>query len=90
MSFLADLRDAPRYHCDCCGYRTLLNRSYCEICPVCGWEDDSILGRPRELDEHSGPNHISLREARANFARFGASTPSRRDRVRSPRADEQS
>jgi hypothetical protein len=25
-----------------------------------------------QLDEHSGPNHITLREGRANFERFGA------------------
>lgn len=56
--------------CPCCGYRTLDERGGYDICPVCFWEDDGTS----DVDRHSGPNHMTLREARANFQRFGAVT----------------
>jgi len=64
--------DRPTYRCPCCNYKTLCGRAGYEICPVCYWEDDG-------QDEHDadmvrgGPNgELSLRQARANFQRFGA------------------
>ena len=60
-----------QYQCPCCDYYTLAERSAHEICQVCYWEDDGQdLG---ELDEVSGPNHITLRQGRENFANIGAS-----------------
>lgn len=56
--------------CPCCGYRTLDKKCDWEICVVCFWEDDCTTS----LDRISGPNHITLREGRENFLRFGAST----------------
>jgi hypothetical protein len=57
------------HQCACCDYFTL-TEGHWEICPVCFWEDDGLgLSAP---DEVSGPNHISLRQARANFQAFGA------------------
>lgn len=55
--------------CACCDHFSLDEGDW-EICPVCFWEDDG-LGMS-EPDEESGPNHITLRQARANFAAFGA------------------
>lgn len=56
--------------CPCCDYFTLPRRGEYLICTVCLWEDSGQdLDR---LDEVSGPNHMSLRTARANFARLGA------------------
>ncbi len=56
--------------CPCCDYFSLGERGGYEICPICFWEDDGIdLGN---IDEHSGPNHISLRQGRQNFEQFGA------------------
>lgn len=41
------------------------------MCPICYWEDD---GQDLDdLDTVSGPNHLTLRAARQNFVRFGAS-----------------
>ena len=57
--------------CPCCGFHTLDARGAYEICAACFWEDD---GGDR-LDAHSGPNHMTLREAQANFARLGAVHP---------------
>jgi hypothetical protein len=85
-----ELKKAPRYACDCCGFLTLLNPGYYEICDVCGWDDDRVdAGRIRlGPDAPSGPNHVSLTQARTNFRRFGASKEASRDRVRDPRAEE--
>lgn len=54
--------------CPCCGYRTLAERGSYEICPVCFWEDDGSV----EPGRVSGPNHMTLAQARANFKTFGA------------------
>jgi cysteine-rich CPCC protein len=54
--------------CPCCGYRSLRERGAYEICRVCFWEDDGS----HDPDRVSGPNHMTLREARANFERLGA------------------
>ena len=56
--------------CPCCDYFTLDQRGEHLICPVCFWEDDGL--DVDQLDQRSGPNHISLREARENFRSFGA------------------
>lgn len=64
--------------CPCCGYRTLHERGTYEICCVCFWEDDGTT----VLDRVSGPNHMTLREARLNVQRCGAVSPSAGDHVR--------
>lgn len=81
-------REGKEYRCPCCKYKTLHSRGAYEICPVCLWEDDG-------QDEHDadevrgGPNrNLSIRDARENFARFGASCPGRVRNVRAPLADE--
>lgn len=55
--------------CECCRYCTLKNESY-DVCPVCFWEDVGAV----DLDRVSGPNHMTLREARMNFETIGAIT----------------
>jgi hypothetical protein len=50
--------------------------------------DDPIVDRDGP-DAHSGPNRVSLNEARANFARFGASTERDKAHARAPRPEEQ-
>lgn len=58
------------YQCPCCDYFSLSRRGEYDICRVCFWEDSGQdLDR---LGEHSGPNHMTLREARGNFSEFGA------------------
>lgn len=60
----------PMFQCPCCDYFSFKQRGQYDICKVCFWEDDGLdLDR---LDQISGPNHLSLREARKNFATFGA------------------
>ena len=56
--------------CPCCRYRSLRERGTYEICRVCFWEDAGMT----EPDSVSGPNHMTLREARLNTHRFGAIT----------------
>ncbi len=60
----------PRQQCPCCDYYSLAERGNYLICKVCFWEDDGL--DIDALDEHSGPNHMTLREDRANFRRCGA------------------
>jgi hypothetical protein len=56
--------------CPCCDYFSLSSRGEYEICELCFWEDDGMdIG---DLDQYSGPNHITLRDARENFRRIGA------------------
>ena len=60
------------YKCPCCGFYTLPEEppgTY-DICPVCFWEDSFYnYSTP---DKICGCNHVSLNEARKNFAAFGA------------------
>jgi hypothetical protein len=58
------------HQCPCCDYFSLESWGEYEICRVCFWEHDGL--DVDELDEHSGPNHLTLRDARRNFAEFGA------------------
>lgn len=74
------------FPCPCCGYRTLPSPSPSdEICPVCFWQDDFVDNHDTDV---LGPNRVLLSEARANFARWGASDRRWVDRVRPPRPDE--
>jgi hypothetical protein len=72
------------YQCPVCDYFTLPRRVAYEICPVCFWAYDEL-----ELDrlEHvSRPNHLTLREARDNFRRLGASSLEMRGAVLSEKS----
>lgn len=73
--------------CPCCGYATLTGRGAHEICPVCFWEDD---GQDNDASDQrrAGPNRVSLREARRNFLRFGASVEADCESVRRPTEEE--
>jgi hypothetical protein len=62
-------RDAI-HQCPACDHFTLPKRSGYDICPVCFWEDDGL--DLDKLDQISGPNHLTLREARENFRHLGA------------------
>lgn len=66
----------PMECCPCCGYRSLPCRHEWEICPVCFWEDDCS-----DEDTLSGANRMTLREARHNYASFGASSRAALDSV---------
>jgi len=83
----ARLRDLP-LRCPCCGCRTLTKRINFEVCDVCYWEDDGQ--DDGDADEcRGGPNgSLSLRQARANYLRFGACEVSMIENVRPPRPEE--
>ncbi|WP_224751021.1 CPCC family cysteine-rich protein [Mucilaginibacter pankratovii] len=53
--------------CFCCGYKTLDKRGEYDICAVCFWEDDGS----KDIEEVSGPNHLTLCQAKENFSEFG-------------------
>jgi Cysteine-rich CPCC len=58
-----------------------------DICPVCFWEDDVILG---DRDSIASPANrgISVAEAQANFIIHGVVDPRLAGHVRPPTADE--
>ena len=60
----------PMFMCLCCRYHAVRDDEGWSICPVCFWEDVGQI----DLNEHGGPNHMSLREAKVNFLRLGASS----------------
>jgi hypothetical protein len=58
--------------CPCCRHLTLESRGDYDICPVCFWEDDGDWDDPSNEVMLGGPNHMTLTEARVNYAEFGA------------------
>lgn len=77
-------RGAGPYPCPCCGYLTLPERGGYDICPVCWWEDDGQDTHDADVIR-GGPNqHLSLTEARANYAKLGAISATALGHVRQP------
>ena len=61
--------------CSCCDYYSLAERSKCLICPACYWEDDCDNPNAPKWDDQSDLNKgLTLREARNNFIKYGASS----------------
>lgn len=54
--------------CPVCGYRTLSRRGGFQVCRVCFWEDAGHT----EPEQFSGPNHMTVGEARSLFHSVGA------------------
>jgi hypothetical protein len=79
---------SEKYACPCCRSLTLDEPppGTFDICPVCWWEDDNVQFDDPEF--RGGANEVSLREARANFARIGASDSRWKNRVRLPNSEE--
>jgi len=57
--------DILKNSCPVCGYLTLEQRDSFDICSICFWEDDGI--DDFEVNEDSGPNHMTLKEGREIF-----------------------
>lgn len=78
-----------KHKCPCCEYYTLLvpkEDAHAYICSVCFWEIDTFV---QSDDEPSDMNHqLTLKQARANFLKFGACEESMIERVRKPEVDE--
>lgn len=56
--------------CACCGFNTLEDKGYYEICEICFWEDDHVQEADPWLD--CGANAVSLFEAQQNYKKYGA------------------
>jgi Cysteine-rich CPCC len=76
-----------KYTCVVCGYRTLNEPHDWNICRVCRWEDDVIVGDHADIS--SPANHMSVAQAQANFIKFGAKNERSVDNARPPRPDEE-
>ena len=75
---------SPQLACPCCGCLTLPSHGTYDICPVCFWEDDFTVDPEDDLN----PNNMSLFDARANLAAWGAVDPELVHWTRPPRPDE--
>jgi hypothetical protein len=75
-----------KYRCPCCGYYTLKVRDNHDICEICFWKDDRY--QRENIDEWYGANRPSLRVARRNYRRYGASNHDLIQYVRKPLKDE--
>ena len=77
-----------KFPCPCCKFLTLPELGGFALCPVCFWEDDGQT--EANADEvRGGPNFdLSLRQAQANFKRFGAMAEHLISKVRPPNSDE--
>lgn len=72
------------FACPCCASLTLPTRGDYELCPVCFWEDDGQDDHDADV-VRGGPNGLlSLTQARANYAGFGAYNRAFLHQVRSP------
>jgi hypothetical protein len=60
------------FPCPCCGYETLSRYGEYDICPVCFWEDTGS----QDPEHYSGPNHMTLAQARENYMNIGACSES--------------
>ncbi len=80
------MNEPRRYPCPCCGHATLPELGHYDICPVCLWEDDGQ--DDPDADRDSGPNHLSLAQARIHYLTFGACDEKARSLVRPPAPDE--
>ena len=69
------MSEEKKYPCPCCGSLTLSEPppGTFDICDVCDWEDDRVQYDEPGLDE--GANHVSLREARENYRKYGIADP---------------
>lgn len=81
------MNNKKKYKCPCCGYYTLEDDpGHFDICPVCGWEDDSI--QSFDASYEGGANRISLNQARENYKKIGAIEECFLDSVRPPTDEE--
>ncbi len=76
------------FKCPCCSNFTLGEEppGTFEICPVCRWEDDNVQFNDPCFE--GGANKVSLKQARENFLKFGASSIEHIKKVRKPEPDE--
>ncbi|PQJ10884.1 hydrolase [Flavipsychrobacter stenotrophus] len=72
--------------CACCGYYTLGEGSIYDICPVCFWEDCAVQNE--DPDDSGGPNHVSLKEAKANYKQYEVVELQFKEHVRKPTEEE--
>lgn len=74
--------------CPCCGYITIPNQgdAVAYICPICFWEIDLFINSESEPSDQN--NGLTLKQARDNFAAFGAVSPWLKQCCRAAKAEE--
>ncbi|WP_367575961.1 CPCC family cysteine-rich protein [Pelagibius sp. Alg239-R121] len=76
--------DFKRYPCLCCGYmrRWFEEHGTYDLCEICGWGDDHL--QSQGPDRTGCANKMSLNQARASYAEYGAKSQEALVRVRKP------
>ena len=64
-----------RFRCPCCGHKTLAAPAALGLCPVCWWEDDGQEDEDASEVRLTVNGQLSLAEARAHYATYGAAHP---------------
>lgn len=69
------MNEQTMFPCPCCGSLALSEPppGTFEICGTCRWEDDDFQFENPDAGE--GANHVSLREARENYRKYGIGDP---------------
>jgi hypothetical protein len=78
-----------RYRCPCCGSKTLDAPGALALCPVCWWEDDGQKDVDSLNIRLTVNGELSLDEACAHYARYGAAHPRFLPYVRKPQTAKQ-
>jgi hypothetical protein len=81
--------DETRFRCPCCGFKTLSAPAALALCPVCWWEDDGQEDADASEARLTVNGELSLEQARAHYAEFGADHPRFIPFVRKPETNEQ-
>lgn len=78
----------PRLQCPCCGYFTVVSNDevIVDICDVCFWQYDKVAHNKPDIS--IGANHVSLKDARENYRRYGVCKPEFKQHVREPLEEE--
>lgn len=77
-----------RVQCPCCYNFTIEAEGevIVDICDVCFWQFDSVAHTNPQ--ENIGANHISLKQARENYIKFGVCKLQHKNMVRNPLKEE--
>ncbi len=82
------MSDSASFPCPCCGYLVFAEPPGSgDICLICFWEDDAEQLRFPSLEDAT--NVVSLRQAQAGYAAFGAIEERFAGDVRKPTADDE-
>ena len=76
-----------KFACPICGHLTIDARYDWDICPICFWEDDTLVDGDKDATS-SANGGMLVSEAQTNYILYGYSHPKHKGHVRPPQQDE--